>query len=515
VLLHPVSLPGSSGIGEIGRNAYNFVDFLEHAGSRVWQVLPLGPTGYGNSPYTALSSFAGNPLLIGLDLLEEDGLLPEGAKDEHPDFPAETVDYERVVPWKQQLLRRAADSFLSSSAGVTGTGEGAEPQGRLDFAEFCRTEAYWLDDYALFTAAKRHFDGEAAREGVGDSRWNRYWPTGLARREQRSLEKWTEFLHEEIDREKVLQYLFFNQWRALREYANGHGVSLFGDVPIFVAPDSADVWSRPELFLLDEDMRPEVVSGVPPDYFSSTGQLWGNPIYDWDAHREEEFSWWISRLDKTFELVDMVRIDHFRGFQAYWEVPAGAETAVEGRWVEAPGREFFRTLRDRLGELPVVAENLGVITPEVEQLRREFALPGMLVLHFAFEPDGQGGLKADNPFLPHNHTPDAVAYTGTHDNNTTRGWYEELGEEERDLVRRYLGRSDGEIVWESIREVYRSVARYAIVPLQDPLELGGEARMNLPSTVGSNWSWRVSTERLDFAAAGRLKELARLYGRDS
>lgn len=523
ILLHPISLPGSPGIGEIGRHAYRFVDFLERSGSSLWQILPLGPTGHGNSPYTAVSSFAGNPLLIGLDLLEEWGLLEKGASEDHPVFSGDRIEYERVIPWKEELLHRAAKNFLSSGSGVSdgrssgsgpadlssGSGSGAG----ADFSGFCRRESYWLDDFALFTVAKRYFDAKASEEGEEDSGWNSYWPQDLALRKEEALEKWKKFFREEVEIEKVLQYLFLDQWLSLKRYANERGIRIFGDIPIFVAPDSADVWSRPELFRLDENNIPDVVSGVPPDYFSSTGQRWGNPLYDWDKHREEEFSWWISRLEKTFELVDMVRIDHFRGFEAYWEIPADSPTAVKGRWVKAPGREFFRTLRRRLGGLPVVAENLGVITPEVEDLRREFDLPGMLVLHFAFDPDGEGGLKTDNPFLPHNHGRDAVAYTGTHDNNTTLGWYRSQGEELRDLVRRYLGRPDEAVVREFIREVYRSPARYAVVPLQDPLQLGEEARINVPSTVGSNWSWRVREEELVPSVADELREYARLYGR--
>ncbi len=509
VLLHPVSLPGSPGIGDMGNNAYRFVDFLEQSGSSIWQILPLGPTGHGNSPYTAVSSFAGNTLLIALDLLEEQGFLPSGASQYHPVFPEGRIEYDEVIPWKEELLRSAAENFLSHADAS----DAKERPNGADFAEFCRTESFWLDDYALFTAAKRHFDAQATREGVENSLWNSYWPKELAHREEKGLEQWAEYFHEEIHREKVLQYIFHRQWCDLKAYANGKGIRIFGDIPIFVAFDSADVWARPDLFLLDNGLKPEAVSGVPPDYFSSTGQRWGNPLYAWERHREEQFSWWISRLEKSFDLVDMLRIDHFRGFQAYWKIPAEAKTATRGQWVEAPGGEFFRTVKDRLGELPIVAENLGVITPEVEQLRREFDLPGMLVLHFAFDPDGKGGLKSDNPFLPHNHTRDAVAYTGTHDNNTSLGWYRMLSGEERDLVRRYLGRPDDAVVWELIREVYRSVARYAVVPLQDVLELGEEARMNVPSTVGANWSWRVQQEQLDFTVAGRLREYARLYGR--
>ncbi len=545
VLLHPVSLPGDYGIGDLGENACRFVDFLERAGASIWQVLPLGPTGHGNSPYTSLSSFAGNPLLISPDLLVEEGLLQRGDLEDLPEFPSDRIDYEGAASWKVPLLRRAAEHFLSGTGGGPGApGASEESNGSqlglssVDFADFCRREAYWLDDFALFTVAKDYFDKEAAEEAavaeeqaggnatepgeaaqksagpVVDSRWNRYWPRGLALREAGELEAWRRRFGDAIEVEKVLQYFFDRQWRRLKRYAEERGIVFFGDLPIFVAGDSADVWARPELFLLDDEHKPKVVAGVPPDYFSATGQRWGNPLYDWDAHKAEGFSWWISRIERVLNLTGMLRIDHFRGFQACWEIPAEEPTAVKGRWVEAPGEAFFTALLDRLGVGSViVAENLGVITPEVEALRRRFGLPGMAVLHFAFDPDGRGGLKADNPFLPHNMSVDTAAYTGTHDNDTTAGWYGSRSEEERDLIRRYLGRPDEGMVWEFIREVYRSTARYAIVPMQDILELGSEARMNTPATVGENWSWRMTPGDFERASADRLREYASLYGR--
>jgi 4-alpha-glucanotransferase len=493
VLLHPVSLPGEHGIGDLGEYAYRFVDFLVKTGASLWQVLPLGPTGSGNSPYTSLSSFAGNPLLISPNLLVEEGLLQRGDLDGLPEFPSGRIDYDAVASWKVPLLRRAAENFLSRKKSGPGApkASAAPPDAGMnsaDFADFCRREAYWLDDFALFTAAKECFEKKAAEETA----------------------------EEAAEAEKVLQYFFDRQWRRLKRYAEKRGIVLFGDLPIFVAGDSADVWAHPELFLLDEKHNPEVVAGVPPDYFSATGQRWGNPLYDWEAHEAEGFTWWISRIERVLELTAMLRIDHFRGFESCWEIPAEEPTAVNGRWVKAPGEAFFSTLMARLGEGPeIVAENLGVITPEVEALRRKFRLPGMAVLHFAFEPDGRGGLKTDNPFLPHNLSEDTAAYTGTHDNDTTAGWYGTRSEVEKDLIRRYLGRPDDGMVWELIREVYRSVARYAVVPMQDILELGPEARMNTPSTVGANWAWRMDPEDLAAAAdrADRLREYASLYGR--
>jgi 4-alpha-glucanotransferase len=502
ILLHPVSLPGSRDIGELGTYAYRFVDFMVESGIDLWQILPLGPTSYGNSPYTALSSFAGNPLLIALDRLAEEGWLPANAVEGEPE-PGRRVDYEAAYARKYPLLQRAARTFLDRAAG----------EDRRAFARFCERERYWLDDYALYLSIKAHYDRRAAREGADNAMWNRYWPQELALREESALEGWRSEHAEEIEREKVLQFFFHRQWHVLKRYANERGISIFGDIPIFVAMDSADVWAHRELFQLDRRGRPEAVAGVPPDYFSSTGQRWGNPLFHWEAHRAEGFAWWIRRLKKSLEMADMVRIDHFRAFSAYWRIPVSSATATEGEWVDSPGREFFRTLREELGELPVVAEDLGVITPEVLALRDEFGLPGMKVLQFGFGINGEGRLDAQNYFLPHNHERNAVVYTGTHDNDTTPGWYARLGEAERDAVRRYLARGDHEVPWELVRQAYASVARQAVVPMQDLLGLGSEARMNTPSTVGGNWSWRLKEGQLSGELASRLRELGQLYGR--
>ncbi|MFO7729123.1 MAG: 4-alpha-glucanotransferase [Spirochaetia bacterium] len=505
ILLHPVSLPSEDGIGDFGKYAFEFIDFLADAEIGIWQVLPLGPTAYGNSPYTAVSSFAGNPLFISLDLLRQDGLLQAEELNGRPAFSPDRTDYTAVYEWKNPMLRKAAVRFLDE----------AEPKSREAYEQFCRSEELWLEDYTLFVTAKNYFDRKASEKGIKDSRWNYYWPQKLARRDPEELQRRREEWQQDIAVEKVLQFFFRRQWQKVKEYAHERGVRLFGDIPIFVSPDSADVWANPELFILDAHSRPSVVAGVPPDYFSSTGQRWGNPLYRWEEHRRNGFSWWVSRIRKTLEQVDMVRIDHFRGFEAYWEIPVQEPTAVKGRWVKAPGRELFKRVAQELGELPIVAEDLGVITPEVDALRREFGFPGMKVLQFAFEPDGDGGIKADNPFLPHNHQRNYVAYTGTHDNDTSRGWFESQSAELRELIRRYAGSSGQEIVWDLMRSIFMSSARIAIVPFQDPLVLPAEARMNTPGTVGGNWSWRVRAEAFNGGMSGRLRDYCRLYGRVS
>ena len=503
ILLHPVSLPSKDGIGDFGRGAFRFVDFLIESEIGIWQVLPLGPTAFGNSPYTAVSSFAGNPLLLSLDTLREEGWLNQEDLAGRPDFSPDFVDYDAVHAWKDPLLRKASAAFLKSAGSSV----------RGQFEEFCAKEEWWLEDYALFVTAKHYFDAQAWEEGAEDARWNYYWPEALANREPDELRRRREEWQQEIAVEKVLQFFFQQQWQRVKQYANQHGVQLFGDIPIFVSPDSADVWANPQLFKLDKHNRPTSVAGVPPDYFSETGQRWGNPLYRWPEHKRSGFSWWISRIRKTLELVDMVRIDHFRGFEAYWEIPANEPTAINGKWVKAPGRQLFRKIGQELGDLPIVAEDLGVITPEVQALREEFGFPGMKVLQFAFDPDGRGGIKADNAFLPHNHGANYVAYTGTHDNDTTLGWFSSRDPQLQELIRRYAGSSGQDIVWDLMRTVFMSPARYAIVPFQDPLALGADARMNTPGTVGGNWSWRVRSEAFNGSVSSRLRDFCRLYGR--
>ena len=498
ILLHPTSLPGQRGIGTLGVEARRFVDFLAAAGQRVWQVLPLSPTGYGDSPYQALSAFAGNPLLVDLDQLVEDGLLPRTELATAPAFPGDRVDFERVIPFARGALARAFDLLGSAPAAERGA-----------FETFCHGHRAWLDDFALFAALKD------AHEGVA---WVA-WDPAVARRESAALRAWTARLAREIEATKFVQFLFFRQWAALRDYAHGRGVRLMGDVPIFVAHDSADVWARPDLFDLGPDGHPGVVAGVPPDYFSATGQLWGNPLYRWDLIAAEGYRWWIERFRATFSLLDLVRLDHFRGFEAYWEIPWPAETAMHGRWVKGPGEALFEAVRDALGELPIVAENLGVITPEVEALRTRFGFPGMAILQFAFGTDPQAPT-----FRPHAYARDRVVYTGTHDNDTALGWWTGKGAgdstrtaddvaREHEFARRYLGTDGAEMHWVLIRAVLASVADLAMVPLQDLLGLGSEARMNVPGKATGNWRWRCRPGVLDHRLAARLRELTTLYDR--
>lgn len=499
ILLHPTSLPGRFGIGDLGREAYRFADFLHATKQRVWQVLPLGPTGYGDSPYQVFSAFAGNPLLISLESLADEGLLSSQDWSDGPNFPEAQVDYGAVIHFKFPLLRTAFDRFQGNTGLST----------RGGFLEFCQLQAAWLDDYALFMAVK---------DAQGGSAWTQ-WDPPIALRQPEALQHWKKRLADEIACWKFWQFLFFKQWMALKQYCHARSIQIMGDIPIFVAGDSADVWSHPQLFHLDERGNPTVVAGVPPDYFSATGQLWGNPLYRWDVMAAYGYDWWVQRFRAAFELVDMVRIDHFRGFEAYWEVAAQETTAIHGRWVAGPGAELFEAVRHVLGDLPIVAENLGLITPEVEALRQKLGFPGMAVLQFAF-----GSGTADSEFLPHNYCHNLLVYTGTHDNDTTVGWWNSTGEgdstrrpedvqREREFVRKYLGVDGSEIHWAFIRAVLASVAKLAMVPLQDVLGLESQARMNLPARPSGNWQWRFPSGVLTEAIQERLKELTVLYGR--
>jgi 4-alpha-glucanotransferase len=486
ILLHLTSLPSPLGIGDLGSEARAFIDFLRDAGQTAWQILPIGPTGYGDSPYQSISAFAGNTLLIDPRTLLQDDLI------QPTDIPpsrgaSDYVDFEAVRSFKNSLLDQAFDQFRR------------RPQLEMasEFEAFCGRVKWWLDDFALFRAIKT---------AQGEREW-RAWDSGLAFREPDALDKARAELANEIMRQKFFQFLCFRQWNALRDYARQRNVRMIGDLPIFVAYDSADVWARSDLFKLDQTGRPTVVAGVPPDYFSVTGQLWGNPLYDWERLRAEDFKWWVDRVRWSLELFDTVRIDHFRGFVACWEIPAGDATAENGRWVDTPGNELFATLKTELGDLPIIAENLGVITPEVERLRAEFAFPGMRVLQFAFGGD------ATNVHLPHNHARDSVVYTGTHDNDTTIGWFENLPDQEREYCLNYLSSNGREINWDLIRAVMASVAEVAIIPLQDVLGLGNEARMNLPASTSGNWSWRMAPDAINDEIARRLNELGRLFGR--
>jgi 4-alpha-glucanotransferase len=490
ILLHPTSLPGPFGIGDLGAEARRFVDFLAAAGQTLWQVLPLGPTGFGDSPYQCFSARAGNPLLISLEHLVELGCLDGSALQSAPAFPDDRVDFERLIPWKTALLESAAQS-------------------RPGFEDFYEANAHWLDDFALFMALKEHHHGVE---------WTR-WEPGARDRDPKALAQWREQLAKPVAAQKFLQFVFFEQWRELREYARERGVRIMGDLPIYVAHDSADVWANPQYFQLDAHGKPIVVAGVPPDYFSQTGQLWGNPIYRWDALAAGGYRWWLDRFRAAFEMVDMTRLDHFRGFEAYWEIPASEPTAVHGRWVKGPGAALFRTAQSALGELPLVAENLGVITPEVEAIRDEFGFPGMAVLQFAFGTDAQAPT-----FRPHNYPREVVAYTCTHDCDTTVGWWSSKGRgestrsdddirRERDFTMRYLNTDGREIHWVFIRTLLASVADTVLIPLQDVLGLGTEARMNLPATLGGNWRWRYRAGALKPELAERLGELTELYER--
>ena len=498
VLLHPTSLPGPYGIGDLGPECFRFLDFLEAARQGLWQVLPLGPTGYGDSPYQCFSSFAGNPLLISLDRLVEDELLSKADVARPPKFKARTVDFGPVIEWKRPLLDKAFRSFEKTATSAQ----------REALTEFSTREAGWLDDFALFMALKETHGGQA---------WPG-WERELVERDASALAEAADACAERIRALSFFQFLFFEQWARVQDSAHERGIRILGDLPIFVSHDSADVWSHPELFHLAADGSAAKVAGVPPDYYSATGQLWGNPLYRWDVLARSGYAWWVDRFRATLRTVDLVRLDHFRGFEAYWEIEGGETTAVNGRWVKGPGAPFFHALRSALGELPVVAEDLGVITPEVAALREQLSFPGMAILQFAFGSDDQA-----NEFLPYNYPRNKVVYTGGHDNDTVVGWWtagvgestrsEEDVKKERDFCLRYLGTDGREIHWDFTRAVLASVADTAVVPVQDLLGLGGEARMNLPGRLGGNWQFRYEAGALDDTLATRLRVLTETYGR--
>jgi 4-alpha-glucanotransferase len=500
VLLHPTSLPGDFGIGDLGPGAFEFIDLLASAGQRLWQVLPLGPTGYGDSPYQCFSAYAGNPLLISLEQLIENGLLTTTeVRNQHVSTPG-SVDFPAVLAHRRALWPRALDRF--DAAG------GLLVRGRFD--RFCRAQAGWLDDFALFMAVK---------DAHAQATWTA-WEPDIARRDPSAVARWSVRCAREIRLHKLTQFLFFEQWQRVRDACRARSIRIMGDLPIFVAHDSADVWAHRELFRLDSDGRPTVLAGVPPDYFSATGQLWGNPHYRWDVLARTGYAWWIERVRVLLALVDRVRIDHFRGFEASWEVPGDASTAVHGVWVEGPGGSLFEAVRSALGmdRLPFVAENLGVITPRVEALRERLGFPGMAILQFAFGNDPQA-----SSFRPHNYSRNLVVYTGTHDNDTTVGWWTGANghdtrsdseiESEREHAGRYLGLDGREVHWEFIRAALASVADAAIVPAQDLLGLGSEARMNRPGTAGGNWRWRLVPGQLGRRTAQRLAVMAETYDR--
>ena len=502
ILLHLTSLPARFGIGDLGPCAYEFADFLSAAGQKLWQVLPLNPTGYGDSPYQCFSAFAGNPMLLSLERLRDQGLLPASDWAEAPSFPEDFVDYGPVIEFKMATLRRAAQVFFADASRAD----------RAAFDRFCESASPWLEDYALFMACKDAHQGTI---------WTA-WDAQIRQRDAGAVSEWSRKLAPELMAYKYWQFEFFRQWEQLKTYCQQRGIRFMGDIPIYVAHDSADVWAHPDLYYLDDRGCPTIVSGVPPDYFTATGQLWGNPIYRWDLLAAGGYQWWIERFRASLALFDMVRLDHFRGFESYWEVPAGETTAIHGRWVKGPGEDFLLALQNAFGGLPIVAENLGVITPPVEKLRHQFGLPGMSLLQFAFGTDPQGP-----SFRPHNYSRDLVAYTGGHDNDTTVGWWSSSGagdstrtpddvRKEHDFARAYLNfksNDDSEINWVMIRAVMASVADVAIIPLQDVLGLGSEARMNLPGKVSGNWKWRYRPGALGAELSARLRNLVALYDR--
>ncbi len=490
ILLHITSLPSPYGIGDLGRGAYRFVDFLVEAKQSFWQVLPLNPTCgiYGNSPYSSFSAFAGNPLLISLEGLVEDGFLSwDDIKP--PRFPDKKVKYRVTGEYKGRILSMAYERNKTSISGD------------YEFKRFVNEHSYWLDDYCLFISLKRHFKG---------SEWSR-WPEDLRDRRGDALSVWRERLNDDIMKEAFFQFIFFKQWQLLKNYCEERNIQTIGDVPIYVNYDSSDVWMNTELFKLNKEKRPLYVAGVPPDYFSSTGQLWGHPVYDWDILSHKGYDWWIRRLEHNMRLFHMFRLDHFRGFVAYWEVDAGQETAINGRWVKAPAINFFNTIFKHFTHLPLIAEDLGIITPDVREVMDMFGFPGMKVLLFAFGED-----VAVNPYAPHNHVKNCVIYTGTHDNNTIRGWFRmELSPEDRERLSAYVGRrvTERTVNQELIRLAMMSVADMVIIPMQDFLGLGEWARMNLPARKDGNWQWRLELERLTSSLAKEISEIVMIYGR--
>ena len=520
ILLHPTSLPSPYGIGDLGENARIFLDKLEEAGQTLWQVLPLCPMGSGNSPYQSSSAFAGNIYLISPDELIACGWLTKEDLGEIPDFSTDRVEYEKVKAYKLPLLEQAYYTF-QEKASVTE---------KREFADFCKKNEDWLSDYVLFTALQDYFKRERAAGGDGETRqaflqqttdiltpkeqaayfdsacWNT-WEEDLRKHKKESLEKWQRILQKETEKEKFYQYLFAKEWQAVKAYANKKQIQIMGDAPIFVAYDSADVWAEQELFQLDTKGFPLAVAGVPPDYFSAEGQLWGNPLYDWRMQEKTDFDWWCRRIRKALLDVNLLRIDHFRGFESYWSVGFGAKTAMEGTWQKGPGIGLFHTLQKKLGRLSLIAEDLGIITEEVCRLREEAGLPGMRVLQFAFGED------ANHNYLPHTYDKNTVVYTGTHDNDTARGWYESASEEEKDHFRRYMNVSGENVAWDMIRLAFSSPANLAVVPLQDVLNLDSGHRMNIPGIAEGNWGFRFTWEKWEESHTKGLSYLAKLFGR--
>jgi 4-alpha-glucanotransferase len=491
VLCHPTAFPSRYGVGDLGKGAYDFIEWLAGAGQQLWQVLPLGPTGYADSPYQSFSAFAGNPLLISPDGMAWSGLLPADALLDAPDFPSDRVDFGAVITYKQMLFRRSFEHFRA---------QGTDDQ-RRGFESYRATQAAWLSDFGLFMALKGYFGGGS---------WHG-WPRDIRLRRPEAMTYYRETLADETTYHEYLQWAFAEQWEALKTHANELGILIIGDVPIFVAEDSADVWSHPDLFVLDEEGNPTVIAGVPPDLFSATGQRWGNPHYRWDVMAGDRYQWWRDRVRRTLEVVDIIRIDHFRGFEAYWEVPAGEPTAKNGRWVRGPGDALFRAIEADLGKLPIIAEDLGVITPEVDALRLQFGFPGMKILQFAF------GMENNPQYLPHNYERNSIVYPGTHDNNTVIGYFNEADRKpaEKWNCLRYLGSDGSDLAWDFIRAAWSSVSNQAVTCLQDIMSLGAEARMNYPSKESGNWQWRYTPAMLTDALKARLRELTEIYERSA
>ena len=490
ILMHIASLPGEYGIGTLGKEAFKFAEFLETAGLKYWQILPLGHTSYGDSPYQCFSAFAGNPYFIDYDILREEGILrEEDYKNENYGDNPEKIDYGVIFESKNKVLKRAYENFKKGNL--------KELAQKVE--KFKEENSFWLEDYSLYMALKNHFNLVSWQE----------WPDDIKKREPEAIQKYKELLEDEIEFWSFVQYLFFEQWNALKDYTNSLGIKIIGDIPIYVAEDSVDAWSAPENFKMDlKEMKPLFVAGCPPDMFSETGQLWGNPIYDWDAMKKNNYKWWISRIKESLKLYDIVRIDHFRGFEAYWQIPHGEPTAVNGEWVKGPGMSLFNAIKKELGEINVIAEDLGFLTDEVKEFLAETGYPGMKILEFAF-----GG--GDSEYLPHNYIKNCIAYTGTHDNDTFLGWFEKTGskKEVRNAIR-YLGLNEEEgYNWGFIRGIWSSVADTAIAPMQDFLNLGHEARVNLPSTLGINWQWRAKKEDINENLANKIYKFTKLYGR--
>lgn len=517
ILLHPTSLPSPYGIGDLGQSAYDFINFLDDAGQTYWQILPLEPAGAGNSPYASCSAFAKNIFLISPEKLVEKGFLRKEDIANHPNFSSTKVEYDLVKAYKEDLFKKAFENFSK-----------IDREDLLKFNTFCRNQSFWLDDYTLYISIKENYqdrrknskkDYNAVFQNLktiyNDDLIDEFyqtgawitWPTPLRNRQQKALTKISIQLKDEINYHKFLQYMFFSQWEDLKSYANHKDIKIIGDIPIFVSFDSADVWSQAELFDLNKDGFPTEVAGVPPDYFSADGQLWGNPLYDWAFHDKSNYKWWVLRLRNILQYVDYARIDHFRGLESFWAIPIASKTAKIGMWKKGPGRKFFEAFIEELGYLPIIAEDLGILTEEVDTLRDQFDLAGMAILQFAFQNDKH------NPYLPHNRTINSVLYTGTHDNDTLAGWYDKADPNTKDHVRSYINSSDNDIIWKLIRLAYASVSNTVIIPLQDVNQLGTEHRMNLPGVAKGNWEWRYTPDMINQGIIDGLNYLRDLYAR--